>query len=287
MGNGAMVRRGQGAGRHTIRAVSWGMTSRHAVATRLLDHLHLSREAPSLGYLHRLIHQHQMRVPFETLTKLIDYEPGLRRGDFMPPMPEYVERIATRGAGGLCWTLARGFQFLLSDLGFEASFMIMDPGHCCVRVELPEGPYYADVGYAAPIFQAYPLFESFSINSLRETFEYCVGERSIVVTRTPGPTKTLDPAPRMLAELSGLITAANDWTSPQSFLRRLSYASYVEGVYTSLRDGTLRRSLETGIEETAIAAADIPGILTDIFNADPALYEEAADVHRRFVGGAG
>jgi arylamine N-acetyltransferase len=101
---------------------------------RLLAHLHLEREQPTLDYLHRIVREHQLRVPFETLTKLIDYEPGLRRGDFMPPMAEYVERLATRGAGGLCWTLARGLHVLLDDLGFDAALMYMDPGHCCVRV---------------------------------------------------------------------------------------------------------------------------------------------------------
>ena len=46
--------------------------------------------------------------------------------------------------------------------------MVMRTGHCCVRVELPEGPFYADVGYAAPLFRAYPLFESFSLDTHRE-----------------------------------------------------------------------------------------------------------------------
>src|SRR5262245_15294134 len=146
------------------------MTNTGPALDRFLDHLGLRREPPTLAYLHRIIREHQMRVPFETLTKLIDYEPGLRRGDFLPPIAEYVERILSRGAGGLCWTLARGLHALLVDLGYEASFMYMDSGHCCVRVELPEGPFYADVGYAAPIFQAYPLFESFSLETHRETF---------------------------------------------------------------------------------------------------------------------
>ena len=144
---------------------------------RLIGHLELSREPPSLDYLHRLVRQHQLRVPFETLTKLIDWEPGRARGDFLPPLDVYVERIVTRRAGGLCWTLARGFHALLLDLGFDASLMIMEPGHCCVRVELPEGPQYADVGYAAPLFRAYPLFESFTVTSPRETFDYRVLRR--------------------------------------------------------------------------------------------------------------
>src|SRR4029077_1904982 len=109
-------------------------------------------------------------------------EPGLARGDFLPALDLYVDRIVERGSGGLCWTLARGFHALLSSLGFDAHFMYMDPGHLCIRVELPEGPYYADVGYAAPIFRAYPLFESFTLETPRGTFDYAAREVGIVVT---------------------------------------------------------------------------------------------------------
>ncbi len=251
-------------------------------ADRLLGHLGLRREAPALDYLHRIIREHQTRVPFETLTKLIDYEPGLQRGDFLPSIPDYVDRIVTRGAGGLCWTLARGLHFLLADLGFDASLMVMNPGHCCVRVELPEGSYYADVGYAAPIFQAYPLFESFTLTSHRETFQYDVGEEGIVVTREPGPAKTLDPTPRRIEDLREHIAAANDWSAATSFLHRLTYAAYPGGVYTSLRSGTLTRYLPGGPEKRELAPDEAPDAIADIFGADPALYLEAADVLRRY-----
>ena len=250
-------------------------------ADRLLGHLRLRREPPTLDYLHRIVRRHQMRVPFETLTKLVDYEPGLRRGDFLPPIEAYVGRIATRGAGGLCWTLARGLHFLLRDLGFDAALMYMDPGHCCVRVELPEGPYYADVGYAAPLFEAYPLFASFSLETHRESFDYRVQEDGILVTRNPGPTKRLDPTPRRLEDLRDRIVAANDWTAPQSFLHRLSYAGYAGRVYTSFRNGTLSRYLPGGVEKSEIAEADAPAALADIFGVDPTLYIEAAEVQRR------
>ena len=279
---GGARRSERGGRRATSVSRSTHVTTTRTAADRLLDHVHLGREAPTLDYLHRIIREHQHRVPFETLTKLIDYEPGLRRGDFLPPIEHYVDRIVTRGAGGLCWTLARGLHFLLCELGFDASLMYMDPGHCCVRVELPEGPFYADVGYAAPIFQAYPLFESFTLDTPREAFEYSVREDGIFVTRNPGPAKKLDPSPRRLEDLGHLITAANDWTAPLSFLHRLSYAAYPGGVYTSLRNGTLTRYLPGGAERTEIAPADVPAALSDIFGADPVLYEEAVEVQRRF-----
>jgi hypothetical protein len=252
-----------------------------AMLDRLIGHLELSREPPSLDYLHRLVRQHQLRVPFETLTKLIDWEPGRARGDFLPPLDVYVERIVTRRAGGLCWTLARGFHALLLDLGFDASLMIMEPGHCCVRVELPEGPQYADVGYAAPLFRAYPLFESFTVTSPRETFDYRVRGDDIVVTRTPGPSKKLVPAPRPLESLGDLVTAANDWDAPMSFLHRLVYAGYIDEVYTSFRDGTLRRFPTTGEEKIEVPPDAAAVFLADTFGVDPELYREAEVIHRR------
>ena len=242
---------------------------------RLLAHLGLEPEPPTLAFLDRLIEKHQTRVPFETLTKLADYEPGRARGDFLPPLDLYVDRMIARGSGGLCWTLARGFHALLVDLGFEAAHMYMDPGHLCVRVELPEGPQYADVGYAAPIFRAYPLFEPFTLATHRENFTYEVGPEGVLVTREPGPTKRLDPTPRALPEFAERIRRANDPAVPTSFLRRLTYSRFVDGVWTSLRDGALHRFRPEGLEKTEVAPADAPSVLADVFGADPELWKEA------------
>jgi arylamine N-acetyltransferase len=255
-------------------------------ADRLLAHLRLGREAASLEYLHRIIREHQLRVPFETLTKLADYDAGRERGDFLPPIETYVERIVERGAGGLCWTLARGLHFLLTDLGFDAALMYMDPGHCCVRVDLPEGSFYADVGYSAPIFRAYPLFESFTIDAASERFEYDVRGSGIVVTRNPGPAKTLDPTPRTLDSLKPLIDAANDWSADRSFLKILAVSKHIDGVYTSLRDGLLRRYAPAGVEERTLADDELPAVLEGLFGIDPALYEQAAAVRARCMPGS-
>lgn len=258
------------------------MPANRAAADRLLGHLGLTREPPTRDYLDRLIRAHQLRVPFETLSKLIDYEAGLRRGDFLPTVEEYVERLVTRGAGGTCWTLARGFHCLLIDLGFDAALMVMVPGHCCVRVELADGSFYADVGFAAPIFRAYPLFESFALDTPRERFVYDVRPDGIFVTRHPGPSKQLDPAPRRIEELGDLVRAANDWSPPHSFLRRLAWAAYVDGVYTSLNDGVLRRYRPAGVETTELGT-DAATDFAAVFAADPALYREAEEVRRRWL----
>ena len=250
----------------------------------LLTHLGLEPEAPTLDFLHRLVRQHQLRVPFETLTKLIDFEPGLARGDFLPALEEYVDRVVTRGAGGLCWTLARGFHELLTDLGFDAAYMVMEPGHCCLRVETPAGPHYADVGYAAPLFRAYPLFESFREPTHREEFSYDVRPEGIVVTRAPGPTKRLDPTPRALPQLHDAIVAANDWSKPQTFLRRLAFAGHVDGLYVSYRDGVLTRHGPHGAERTTVPTHEAAGVIGHVFGADPALFTQARAVYERHAG---
>jgi hypothetical protein len=115
-----------------------------------------------------------------------------------------------------------------------------------------------------------------------EEFDYSVRENGIFVTRNPGPAKKLDPTPRRLEKLHGYINAANDWTDPESFLHRLAYAGYVDGVYASLRDGRLTRYLSEGREVSDIAADEGPTVLADVFGAAPELYREAAAVHRRY-----
>jgi hypothetical protein len=77
--------------------------------------------------------------------------------------------------------------------------------------------------------------------------------------------------------------AANDWNAPQSFLRRLFYAGYVDDVYTSLNNGTLKRYLPGGLETAQLAPGEVADAIADIFHADPALYVEAEAVHRRYV----
>lgn len=67
--------------------------------------------------------------------------------------------------------------------------MYMDPGHLCLRVNLDQ-PYYVDVGYCAPLFQAYPLYESFQVSNVRETFTYEVSNNRIKIARNPGPAKS-------------------------------------------------------------------------------------------------
>jgi hypothetical protein len=69
-------------------------------ARSFLYYLGLDRQEPGLDYLNALVRQHQLKVPFETLTKIIDYERGYREGNFLPEIGRYVERTVGGGPGG-------------------------------------------------------------------------------------------------------------------------------------------------------------------------------------------
>jgi hypothetical protein len=230
-----------------------------------LKHLGLSKEGPSLSYLDKIIFAHQHKVPFETYTRITDYHNYL---DHLMPMPVYIERLEL-GCGGVCWTLARGFHWLLKHLGFDTQYFYMDPGHVCVVVKLPEEIYYADVGYAAPFFKAKPLKQSFIATSGLEIFKYDVKGDSVVVTRTPGPTKTLILKPQTPAEINAYFEQMN--VSNSKFLTTLTIQKFFNKKLLRLSgdklfgDGPERQLTEEEIED----------VLVDRFGIYPRFYNDA------------
>lgn len=246
-----------------------------------LAFLGVEHGAPNLPLLNRLIRQHQLKVPFETLTKLIDYQRACETGRFLPGIDEYVRRVTTRGGGGTCWSLARGFGWLLSQMGFEAHYMIMEPGHVCVRVELDQ-PYYVDVGYAVPLYRAYPLNESFEVADARCRYRYEVADGAITTEQTPGPRKVLDATPRSFEEFGDRIIAANQWTE-DSFLMNLSIFTYIDGVPTSLKNGVLKRYLDDGLQERGVSDEEALEFIEHRFGMDPQIYLDAKEIRAEYV----
>ena len=126
------------------------------------------------------------------------------------------------------------------------------------------------------------LYRSFTARSPREIFTYDVNGQSIRVTREPGPDKVLNPAPRTLGEFEAEIVACNQWT-PHSFLTRLSLFSYVEGVPTSLSNGTLKRYLRDRREERRLTGDEIMYWVEHKYGIDPQVYRQAEEVHRKWM----
>ena len=80
-----------------------------------LDYLGLDREQPSLDYLNALVGQHQLQVPFETLTKIIDYERGYRERDFLPDIERYVADLSKANGYAYVYSYSFGGNLIYGD----------------------------------------------------------------------------------------------------------------------------------------------------------------------------
>jgi hypothetical protein len=87
----------------------------------------------------------------------------------------------------------------------------------------------------------------------------------------------------MLQSLQPMITAANDWSAERSFLRLIAVSTYIDGAYTSLRDGLYRRYLPSGLEERQVGPDEARAIVENVFGIDPTLYDEALAVRGRYI----
>jgi arylamine N-acetyltransferase len=254
----------------------------HSSVHQFLTFLQVEKSEPTLDYLNKLIHQHQSLVRWETITKILDWENGSASGDFLPSIETYIERIATKGYGGTCWSMAVGFHWLLHNLGFNVEYIYMNPGHLCLRVNLDQ-PYYVDVGYCAPLFQAYPLFESFTAHNIRETFEYTViNEKEIHVVRTPGPTKTLNPEPCTLEEMVPLIQKSNIWETSPMF-KEIRIFGYINHMLTSITDRKLKQHRDNELYEKELTDDEMEYWIKEKFHMDYGVYEEAIRIHAKYT----
>ena len=241
-----------------------------------LSFLDTTKQPTSLKFLNELIKAHQEKIKWETLTKIIDWEKGNEIGNYFPSIETYINRITTKGLGGTCWTHSIGFHWLLSNLGFDVHYMYMDPGHLCLQVNL-DRPYYVDVGYYAPLFQAYPLYESFQVSNVRETFTYEVSNNRIKIARKPGPAKILHTELIHLSSMKELITMSNDWhTSP--VLKKIQIFGYIDGIPTSINNNVLKRYFQGKKREHIITSSELNYWITERFCVDKEIYERAIEI---------
>lgn len=234
-----------------------------------LNRLKLSQNTPNLNFLNTLIDRHQSVVPFENLTRIRDFK---EKALGFPTLEESLQQII-EGNGGVCWSLARAFKWLLKELGFKTEYLYMEPGHVCLKVTLDQ-EYYVDVGYGAPFFQAMPLHQTFQVKSLSEDFSYEVKGTFVDVKRTPGPHKKLNLIPYTPEQIEAEFLKGNVW-GQNRFLSETIISKYVNHglvrlygrVFTDYRSGKKVEN-EVSWEETN-------KILTLIFEIDPKLYDQA------------
>ncbi|MDX8365565.1 arylamine N-acetyltransferase [Cytobacillus sp. IB215665] len=247
----------------------------------VLGFLSVKRGDVNLELLNKLVRNHQMKVKWETLSKIIDWEKGERTGDFLPSVETYFERVIEKGMGGTCWTHSLGFHWLLSKLGFSVHYVYMDPGHLCLRVDL-DTAYYIDVGYCAPLFQSYPMFESFQVLDGREQFNYVVSNEMIKVERKPGPTKTLNPEPVVLRDLQHIIKRSNDWQA-SPVLREIQVYGYIDGVPTHLKNNIIKQYFKYGKIECELNEEEREEWIIGRFGIDKSIYLNALSVYKEMM----
>lgn len=234
-----------------------------------LERLGLNKSAPDLKFLNELILAHQSHVPFENLTRICDF---IERPAKFSSLEESLQNILN-GNGGVCWSQARAFHWLLKELGFKTQYLFMDPGHVCLKVTLDQD-YYVDVGYAAPFFEAQKLNQSFTVKSVSEEFVFTLGESEALVVRTPGPTKKLMLKPYEHQEIEAEFLKGNNW-GQNRFLTETVILKYVDQKLIRLYGKTFL-DYRSGIkEERILDDAEIVSILRDVFQVSPDLYFKA------------
>jgi len=108
--------------------------------------------APTLETLRALHFSHATMIPFENLDVLA-------RRPILLDLPSLQRKLVTERRGGYCFEVNALFAAVLRQLGFSITTLIgrvrwmspedVDTGrlHMLIRVDLPEGPYLADVGF--------------------------------------------------------------------------------------------------------------------------------------------
>lgn len=250
------------------------------IVAEFLEFLEVEKREASIDFLNDLIKSHQLKVRWENLTKILDYERGYKQEDFLPPLELYFRRIMDDGYGGLCWTISIGFHWFLKQLGFDVHYLYMDPGHLCLRVDLDQ-PYYVDLGFCAPLFQAYPLYKSFTVKNSKENFEYTISEEGeITVVRTPGPTKTLHTTPVTIEDMLPKIKRSNNWAT--SFvLKDIRIFGYLDGVPTSITNDTLKQHFSEQVMEQILNEEELKFWITERFKMNYDLYVQAMEIFER------
>ena len=122
------------------------------------------------------------------------------------------------------------------------------------------------------------MYKRQQINSIKEEFQYIVGEDKIVVERNPGPIKTLSPEPVQLTDMQPFIKRSNDW-STSAFLREIHISGYLDSVPTTLRSNTLKQHLDTGIVEKEVTEEEKEYWATERFGIDRDIYHRAIGIY--------
>ncbi len=254
-----------------------------------IQYLKLTREAPSLNYLQRLIQRHLSYIPYETFSKFHYFN---HHSSFVPSLQEFVQNLVEKGWGGTCYTLNINFSRLLGELGFACSLVRVSPGHLAIMVVFNERKYYVDVGYGSPITKPVEL------ESKRRHVLHGFGEEIIftqktidryeVDRRSNGKTfvkKEIEWNPLTEEDITGDILASYADENHNKTMRRMTAVRFNGHECYFLRDQSIKVMNYRNIREIQLRDLDKwKSIVQDIYQIDAdSLVESVEFLEKRGV----
>ncbi len=228
-----------------------------SLVTKYLNRLGFTGEesrTPDLGWLSELQAAHMIHVPFENLDVFH------RRG-VTTDLEHSLDKVINRRRGGWCFELNGAFGWLLSELGFETSYVscrVFGDGawgpeldHCGLVVQIDDVPTYVDVGFGDNCMVPIPLTEGLH-NGVPRQIECKIDEDSFVLSElqldgtwteslwgsyAPLPLSAFTPRSHFLQTEPGL-----SWTE-KPFATR---ATAADGSRVTLRRKVLKQRRQTG-----------------------------------------
>lgn len=247
---------------------------------------------PDLATLTALHSQHVAAIPFESLDPLAGLPVPL-------DLPSLQAKLVERRRGGYCFEHNHLLRATLERIGFQvtglgASVVWMSPpdaplgamSHMLLKVDLPEGPYLADVGFGAHLLDAplklTPELEQrtpasafrLQTNGAAWTLSARQDEgwrRAYVFTETPQLAADYEAA-NQLTSTAGLFTN-------MAVIERLTGEARYNLVNTRL---TERRRDGTTSERTLTSADELAQVLDQVFDLEPPI--AASEIFAKIAG---
>lgn len=243
---------------------------------------------PTLSGLKRLHRAHLLAVPFENL----EVQLGRRVGTALPPI---YEKIVENRRGGWCYEMNGLFGWALSELGFRVTRLaggVMRSSlgeaqvgnHLVLRVDLDEGPVFADVGFGSGPIEPFAIApRSFMSHGFPYSLSRADGDYWRMTEHRGGNAFSYDVKPVPADE--ALLSQKCEWLqdAPESpFVQNLVVQKHTAEGVTTLRGRVLKHfANDACVDERLIASAgDLVATLRREFDLD---VPEAATLWGRIV----
>lgn len=202
----------------------------------ILIHLGCPPKAPTLQYLNRLIHAYIRKIPWESVSRIIQRHTTPETKD-CPRLPEEFWREALlHGFGGTCFESSLAFYSLLTALGYEGYLTVNDMGysrgcHAAIVLLLNGQKYLVDI--TIPIHAAIHIDPQKTIRRRTALFDYTlhpVSENKYEVERSHRPSKnlfTLIDVPVSLSDFQAIVEDDYDEASGR-FLKSVVMVKVVD-----------------------------------------------------------